>query len=129
MAVGLEGAHAELVGQGEGLAVVAGNGLDLGGSAVRGDLSQEPQGPGLMAAFVVLTGVIEGTPGKLARLPTAPVSRYASLTQRNGDDDCDPCIKTDGSIACSSSGRAWLDWLAWAYAAPRAVVRSANMRG
>jgi hypothetical protein len=35
MAVGLERAHAQFLGQGEGLAVVAGGGLDLGGRLAR----------------------------------------------------------------------------------------------
>jgi hypothetical protein len=58
MAVVLERMHAEFVGQGEGLAVVAEGGLDRWGRLARRALAQEPQRPGLGAALRVLAGEI-----------------------------------------------------------------------
>jgi hypothetical protein len=65
VAVGLERAHAQLLGQGEGLAVVAGGGLDLCRRLARRALAQEPQGPGLVAALLVLAGEVESLCGAL----------------------------------------------------------------
>src|SRR6266849_230703 len=65
VAVRLERPHAEFVGQGEGLAVVAGSWLDLWRCLARRALAQEPQGPGLVAALLVLAGEIESLPGAL----------------------------------------------------------------
>ena len=65
VAVRLERAHAQLLGQGEGLAVVAGGGLALGGLLARRALAQEPQGPGLVAALLVLAGEVESLCGAL----------------------------------------------------------------
>ena len=56
VAVGLERAHAELLGQGEGLAVVGFGLLDLRGIALRRNLAEEPQGICLVAMFLVLAG-------------------------------------------------------------------------
>ena len=58
VAVRLEWAHAQFFGQGQGLAVVAGGGLDLGRCLARQALAQEPQGPGLGATLLVLAGEI-----------------------------------------------------------------------
>ena len=49
MAVGLERAHAEFLGQGQGLAVVGFGLLDLGRIALRRDLAEEAQGIRLVA--------------------------------------------------------------------------------
>src|SRR5262245_7756427 len=68
VAVGLERAHAQLLGEGEGLAIVAGGGLALGGHLARRTLTQEPQGPGLGAAELVLAGEIARLRSALARL-------------------------------------------------------------
>ena len=56
MAVGLERAHAEFLGQGEGLAVVIFSLIALRRLAPRRDLAQEAQGIRLVAAFLALTG-------------------------------------------------------------------------
>jgi hypothetical protein len=63
--MGLERAHAQLLGQGEGLAVVAGSGLAIGRCLARRTLAQEPQGPGLGAALLVLAGKIDRLHGAL----------------------------------------------------------------
>jgi hypothetical protein len=52
VAVGLERAHAEHVGQREGVAVVAFCPLGIRGIVLRGGLPQEPQGPCLVARFL-----------------------------------------------------------------------------
>ena len=54
--VGLERAHAEIVGEGEGLAVMGGGWLALRGITPRGDLTEETQGTRFVAAFLVRTG-------------------------------------------------------------------------
>ena len=66
--MGLERAHAQLLGQGEGLAVVAGGGLDLWGRLARRALAQEPQGPGLVAALLILAGEIDSLHGAFVRV-------------------------------------------------------------
>ena len=81
MAVRLERAHTQRLGQGEGLAVVADGGLDLWGRLARRALAQEPQGPGLLAALLVLAGKVEGLRGALARLfqATSQQIRFAEV--------------------------------------------------
>ena len=68
MAVGLERAHAEFVGQGEGLLVVGFGQLDLRGLAPRGNLAEEAQGIRLVATFLVRTGERQRTLGEGVRL-------------------------------------------------------------
>src|SRR5262249_23047517 len=68
LAVRLERAHAQLLGQGEGLAVVADGGLALWERLARRALTQQPQGPGLVVTLLVLTGEVESLCGALARL-------------------------------------------------------------
>jgi hypothetical protein len=55
--VGLEWAHAQLLSQGEGLAVVLFGWLDLQGITMRSDLAEEAQSTCLMTPFLVLTGM------------------------------------------------------------------------
>src|SRR5262249_9387131 len=57
VAVGLERAHAEFGGQGEGLLVVISGLRDLRSIATSGDLPKEAQGIRLVAAFLVRTGM------------------------------------------------------------------------
>src|SRR4029450_2336362 len=57
VAVGLEGAHAEFLGQGEGLAVVGFGWLTLWGIAMRCNVAKEVQGICLVATFLVLAGM------------------------------------------------------------------------
>ena len=68
MAVGLERAHAEFVGQGEGLAVGDLRQRDFQGLTLCRNLTQEPQGPGLVAAFLLGPGEGEGARGVCAGL-------------------------------------------------------------
>ena len=72
MAVGRERAHAQLLGQGEGLAVVALGLLDVGRVGVRGDLAQQAERPGLAATLLVLAASASAPPGQRAgvRQPT-----------------------------------------------------------
>src|SRR2546426_783585 len=56
VAVGLERAHAQLFGEGEGLAVVLSGLIALRRLAPRRNLAKEAQGIGLVAAFLVLMG-------------------------------------------------------------------------
>ena len=80
MAVGLERAHAQLFGQGEGLAVVGGGLLVLPGLVMRGDRAEESQVVGLLSPFPVGLGEREGTQGQLVRLLHAP-SQHIGLAQ------------------------------------------------
>src|SRR5262245_15423691 len=68
VAMGLEWAHAELLGQGEGLAVMGFGRLDLWGIAMRGNLAEEPAGLCLIAASCVGTRKFEEAPGQRTRL-------------------------------------------------------------
>ena len=58
VAVRLERAHAQLFGQGERLTIVANGRLALWGRLARRALTQELQGPGLVAALLILAGEI-----------------------------------------------------------------------
>src|SRR5438132_6600835 len=68
MAVGLEGAHAEFVGQSEGLAVVGFGLLGLRRITTCGGLTEEPVGMRLVAASYEGAGELEEASGKRARL-------------------------------------------------------------
>ena len=59
VAVGHKGAHAQFVGQRQGLAVVLFGTLHFSGIAMRGDLAEEPLTPRLMPPFPVVTSEIE----------------------------------------------------------------------
>jgi hypothetical protein len=68
VAVGHERAHAEVFGQGEGLAVVI---FDLSARrrlAPRRNLTEEAQGIGLVAVFLVLAGDRQRAPGEGERV-------------------------------------------------------------
>ena len=68
VAVGLERAHAEFLGQGEGLLVVGFGLLALRRLALRRNLAEEAQGIRLVAAFLVLTGKRQRALGEGVRL-------------------------------------------------------------
>jgi hypothetical protein len=68
MTVSLERAHAEFLGQGEGLAVVVFSRLDLRGITPRRDLAEEAQGIRLVTPFLSLTGIRQHTLGQGVRL-------------------------------------------------------------
>ena len=69
--MGLERSHAELLGQGEGLAVVECSRRSVRGVAMCGDLAQESESPRLATAFLVLTAERQGAPSESARLGAA----------------------------------------------------------
>ena len=68
MAMGLERAHAEFLGQGEGLAVVRFGQCALQGIAMRCNIAEEPQGPRLASPLLVRVGEIKGTIGQRDRI-------------------------------------------------------------
>ena len=68
VAVGLERAHAELLGQGEGLAVVGFGLVALRRLAPRRNVAEEAQGIRLVAPFLVRTGERQRTLGEGVRL-------------------------------------------------------------
>ena len=65
MAVGLERAHPECVGQGKGLAVVGLGALNLYGMTLHRDFPQEPEGVHLVTTVFEGTGEHQGTHRKL----------------------------------------------------------------
>jgi hypothetical protein len=81
VAVGLERAHAERVGQGEGLAVGGCGWLDPQGLALRRHLPQEPQSPRLVAALLLRPG--EGP--RSAGADLLPVARQEIRFAQPGD--------------------------------------------
>src|SRR6267378_5720393 len=64
VAVGLEGAHAQLLGQSEGLVVVHFGLRTLQGLAPRRDLAKEAQGIRLVDTLLVFTGECQGALGE-----------------------------------------------------------------
>ena len=86
VAVGLERAHAQFLGKGEGLAVVAGGGFARWGCLARRALAQEPQGPGLGTALLILVGEVERLRGPLMRLVQA--ARQQRRLTEAGDHEC-----------------------------------------
>src|SRR5712692_5955496 len=67
----LERAHAQRVGQGQGLTVRGFGQLGLRGMAVRVDLAEEPQGPGLLTLLCVHAEELQATHRKCQRLVEA----------------------------------------------------------
>jgi len=68
MTVGLERAHAEFLGQGKGLAVMGGSFVDIRGSVMRSNLTEEAQGICFIAAFLSRTGECQRPLGESVRL-------------------------------------------------------------
>jgi hypothetical protein len=67
--VGLEGAHTERLGQGEGLAVASVGLCDFRGITMRRNVAEQAQGIRLVAPFLVSTR----TPAPMAPITTKPV--------------------------------------------------------
>jgi hypothetical protein len=67
VAVGHERAHAEFVGQGEGLSVVVFGRLDLRGGLMGRDLPEESQCPRLVSQLFMGPSKVEGPPSELDR--------------------------------------------------------------
>ena len=70
--MGQEWCHAQFFGQGDGLSVEGLGRLDGRRIVLRMNLTEEAQVPGLMAAFLVGTGEIEGLYREVHRLIPAP---------------------------------------------------------
>ena len=123
MAVGLEWAHAEFVGQGESLAVVGCGQRHVWGTAMCGNLAEEAQGIRLVAAFLVRTGMRQLTLGKGVRLLQA-ASQYLRFPsgRRQRVWKSSLSIAVVCSIACVSSGMASATRPARLYASPKAVA-------
>ena len=68
VAVRLQRAHAEFLGQGEGLVVVGGGLVDVWGLATHDDVAEKPVGMRLVAGSCVRAGDIEEAFGERARL-------------------------------------------------------------
>jgi hypothetical protein len=85
LGVGLEGAHPQVIGASEGLAVGDFGWLNLRGSALRVDIAEEAQDPCLVGPFVVLASQLAGTLGELARLLSA-LSQEIGLAQIDPPD-------------------------------------------
>ena len=82
MAVGLERAHAEFLGQGAGLVVVGCSGLALWGLTLRRNVAKQVQSIDLIAAFLVRMGEREGTLGEGVGFLQAPIRICASPRAR-----------------------------------------------
>src|SRR5262249_19067712 len=80
VAVGLERAHAQLLGQGEGLAVMGSGPLALRGIAMRGNVAEETHGVRLVAAFLVLMAKRQGALGESMSL-LQPSGKHLRLSQ------------------------------------------------
>jgi hypothetical protein len=66
--VGLKRAHAEFLGQSEGMPVVGFGQGNIWEIVVQRGRPEEPQSPRLVTAFLAITGEHEGTLGELARV-------------------------------------------------------------
>ena len=80
MAVGDEGMHAELVGQGESLPIVALGHCDVGSTLMRGNLAEEPEGSRLVGASTTLAGKGQGSSGEFESV-LEPVSEDVCFAQ------------------------------------------------
>src|SRR5712691_6385597 len=87
VAVGDEGAHAELLGERERVTIVAVS--VLRGIAAGGDLAEEPEGPRLVAALTALPGKAQGSPGEFESVlePVREDVRFAQIPQEERLDN------------------------------------------
>jgi hypothetical protein len=118
MAVGLERAHADRLGQGEGLAVVALGRLDLRGAAVRGDVAEEPQGIRLIALPLITaaSGLVPfpGPVGPAASPLLCGQPAHSPHPARRGREQLGPICHWDAAVPA----------LAPAVAGPRSPART-----
>ena len=104
VAVRLERAHAQRLGQGQGLTVGGFGQLGLRGLAVRVDLAEEPQGPGLLTLLRVRAAELQATHRDCQRLVEAA---EAQIRLAQPDMDLTLMISMASvETLCSSSGRA-----------------------
>ena len=85
--MGHEGAHPQLLGQGEGVPEVAFGLVEIGRIGAGRDLAAQAQGPGLVAAALVLRGEIEGSGsqcGRFASCLDTPTTWSTSLDVVSG---------------------------------------------
>src|SRR5438128_1894192 len=71
VAVRLERAHLQFLGQRQGLPVVGFSRLDIRGVAVHGDVAEEPEGIRLVSTLLGIPREIEGTLSIFERIPRA----------------------------------------------------------
>ena len=90
VAVGHERAHAEFLGQGEGLAVVGFGLLDLRGITPCRNVAEEAQGIRLVATFLVRTGERQRPLGEGAAPP--PGGQPADAPPQERDDRAPGCL-------------------------------------
>ena len=102
VAVGLQRAHTNLLGQGKALAVMGGGLVDIRGLATHGDVAEETAGMRLVAASCVGVGEIEEAFGERARLVYAAdeKQRLAQL----GEHECREEHGVPGGNALPASG-------------------------
>ena len=123
VAVRLERAHAEFLGQGEGLVVVGCGRLHLRRRPMRRNLAEEAQGIGLVAPFLVRTGKRQRALGEGVRLLQAASQHCASPRETTERLDSRLCsVAVVCSSACVSSGRASATRPPSVYAAPKAAA-------
>ena len=82
--MGLERAHAEFLGQGEGLLIVGLGLLDIRRLAPRCSVAEEAQGIRLVATFLVRTGMRQCMLGKGVRIP--PSGQSVAVPHSGGDN-------------------------------------------
>ena len=125
MAVSLERAHAQLLGQGQGLPVVGFGPLALWRLSLGRNLAQESQGVGFVAPFLMRTGELQCALRLSIRL-VQTASEEIGLAQPDNKRriDAPPRIAAYCPLACSSSGTASGRRPANAYAYPTLAASS-----
>ena len=130
MAVGHERAHAEFVGQGEGLLVVGYGQIALRRIAPCGDLAEEPQRIRLVAQLLVRTGECQRPLGEGVRLLQA-TGQQMRFSQRETTQRLKACHVR--SLVCSIAGVSSATASATrpdrVYAAPRAAATLGTKSG
>ena len=81
VAVGHERVHAEIRGQGQGLAIARLGSPGVRRIAANGDLAQEPKRPRLVAALAAFTAQGERPPATARASSVRPAIEYASLSR------------------------------------------------
>jgi hypothetical protein len=99
VAVGLQRAHAKLVGQGQGLLVVRSGGRDIRWVTVHGDLTEQPQGLCFLAPTFALASVTETALGQSVRLLHTPGEEI----RLPADDGAPPKLPQHSEGVCRSA--------------------------
>ncbi len=90
--MGLEGTHAEFVGEGEGLLIVGFGCFSIWGIVVHGNVAEKAEGLGLVSPLLACTEEIESLVGEAARVFQTPVQSI-DLTQ-SADIASTPAVST-----------------------------------